>query len=78
MSHQGIRSQSRVTQGEPLGFIVHFNFKIEWEEERAKRGLVDFIDEMTKESTFINFFRLRDRTNANRVALYETWSCSKE
>jgi quinol monooxygenase YgiN len=62
----------------PLGFIVHFDFKVGWEEERAKQGLVDFIDTMIQEPTFVNFFRLQDRANPNRVALYETWNCSKE
>ena len=62
----------------PLGFIVHFDFKPGWEEERARQGYVDFIETMRQEPTFVNFFRLEHRANSNRVVLYETWNCSKE
>ena len=64
--------------GEPLGFIVRFDFKPGWEEERKKRGYVDFIDTMIQEPTFVSFFRLQDRTNPNRMVLYETWNCTKQ
>jgi quinol monooxygenase YgiN len=80
MSDQTVTKEQRmVAVGEgPLGFIVHFDFKPGWQEERAKHGRTDFIDTMRKEPTFVNFFRLEDRTNPNRVVLYETWNCSKE
>jgi quinol monooxygenase YgiN len=67
-----------VGEGNLFGFIVRFDFKPGWEEERKKQGLVDFIDTMIQEPTFVNFFRLEDRTDPNRVVLYETWNCSKE
>jgi quinol monooxygenase YgiN len=67
-----------VGAGNLLGFIVRFDFKPGWQEERKKQGLVDFIDTMIQEPTFVNFFRLEDRANPNRVVLYETWNCSKE
>jgi quinol monooxygenase YgiN len=80
MSDQTVtRDQRIVPVGEgPLGFIVHFDFKPGWEEERTKQGYVDFIKTTRKEPTFVYFFRLEDRTNPNRVVLYETWNCSKE
>ena len=67
-----------VGEGNLFGFIVHFDFRPGWEEERTKQGYVDFIDTMMQEPTFVNFFRLEDRINPNRVVLYETWNCSKE
>jgi quinol monooxygenase YgiN len=80
MSDQSVSKEQHVVpvgKG-PLGFIVHFDFKPGWEQEWAKQGSVGFIDTMRQESTFVNFFRLADRTNPNRVVIYETWNCSKE
>ena len=80
MSDQSVAKERRVVPvGEgPLGFIVHFNFKPGWEEERTRQGYVDFIETMRQEPTFVSFFRLEDQANPNRVVLYETWNCSKE
>ena len=81
MSDQPITKASSIVPVDergPLGFIVRFDFKPGWEQERKKRGYVDFIDTMIEEPTFVNFFRLQDQTNPNRMVLYETWNCSKE
>ena len=80
MSDQSVTKEERVVSiGEgPLGFIVYFDFKSGWDQERAKQGPADFIDTMRQEPTFVNFFRMQDRANPNRVVLYETWNCSKE
>ena len=79
MSDQNAKKGQRVLPiGEgPLGFIVYFDFKPGWDQERVKQGPAGFIDTMRKEPTFVNFFRLQDRANPNRVVLYETWNCSK-
>jgi quinol monooxygenase YgiN len=80
MSDQSVGKEPRVVPvgAGPLGFIVHFDFKPGWEEERTRQGYIDFIETMRQEPTFVNFFRLEDRANPNRVVLYETWNCSKE
>lgn len=81
MSDQSIERDSSIVpvgEGNLFGFIVRFNFKPGWEEERTRQGYVDFIATMIQEPTFVNFFRLEDRTQPNRVVLYETWNCSKE
>lgn len=80
MSDQSVTKERRVVPaGEGLlGFIVYFDFKPGWEEERTRQGYVDFIETMRQEPTLVNFFRLEDRANPNRVVLYETWNCSKE
>jgi quinol monooxygenase YgiN len=80
MSDPTVTNEQRIPPvGEgPLGFIVHFDYKPGWREERAKHGRADFIDTMRQEPTFVNFFQLEDRTNPDRVVLYETWNCSKE
>jgi len=69
MSDQSVAKERRVVPvGEgPLGFIVHFNFKPGWEEERTRQGYVDFIETMRQEPTFVSFFRLEDQANPNRV-----------
>jgi hypothetical protein len=80
MSDQHLKhvSVAPVAKGGPLGFIVRFDFKPGWQEEAKKRGFVGFIETMKQEPTFVNFFRLHDKTNPNRIVIYETWNCSKE
>lgn len=71
-------SVAPVAKGGPLGVIVRFDFKPGWQEEAKKRGFVGFIETMKQEPTFVNFFRLHDQTNPNRMVIYETWNCSRE
>jgi quinol monooxygenase YgiN len=60
-----------------IGFIVHFHLKPESIEQWLNTSQ-EVVTAMAVEPTFVNFFRLQDRTNPSRFVLYETWNCTKD